>query len=242
VTIGEAAGAAGMALVPNEGRDLTIEVDGVRWARLPIPTHLVTDADDIVAVVERYVPQHLQPGDYVFLSERIVATSQGRAYPIDSIRPSRLARFLVRFVHKSPTGLGIGTPWTMELAIREAGLLRIFLGSVAAVLTKPFGIRGMFYRVAGRNVASIDGPADYVIPPYNRYAKLGPVDPDGVARRIAERIGHPVVIVDANDLGVAILGRSSRDIPRRFAEQVFKGNPLGQTTEQTPIGIVRRVG
>lgn len=191
--------------------------------------------------MERYVSPHLREGDLIVIGERAVATTQGRAYHIDTIHPSRLALFLVRFVHKSPTGIGIGSPWTMELAIREAGVPKILLGSLVAVLTKPFGIRGMFYRVVGQTVAAIDGPADYVIPPYNRYAKLGPLDPDGAARRIAERIGHPVAIVDANDLGIAILGRSSRALPKDFVARVFKDNPLGQSTEQTPIGIVRKI-
>jgi len=43
------------------------------------------------------------------------------AFPIKDIRPSFLAKFLVKFVHKSPYGIGLGSPWTMELAIKEGG-------------------------------------------------------------------------------------------------------------------------
>jgi len=60
----------------------------------------------------------------------------------------------------------------MELAIREAGALRIIFASFAALLTKPFGIKGIFYKVAGNNINAIDGPCDYTLPPYNKYAKL----------------------------------------------------------------------
>jgi len=39
----------------------------------------------------------------------------------------------------------------MELAIREAGPLRIIFASLAALLTKPLGIKGVFYKVVGNN-------------------------------------------------------------------------------------------
>ena len=228
-------------LAPNPGKKLVITVDGVRWARYPVRTHLVTEKDDLEDVLRRYAVPHLQPGDLLFLSERLVATMQGRAYPIDEIEPSPLANFLVKRVYKNPYGIGIGSPWTMELAIREAGVPRILLASAVAAVTKPFGIRGMFYKVAGQTVASIDGPADYVIPPYNRYAKLGPKNPRAEAERAKAVTGCDTVIVDANDLGVAVLGRSSKSLRDPVLRAIFKDNPLGQTGQQTPIGIVRRM-
>jgi hypothetical protein len=109
-----------------------------------------------------------------------------------------------------------------------------------AAVTKPFGIRGLFYKVAGQTVASIDGPADYVIPPYNRYAKLGPKNPRAEADRAKAVTGCDTVIVDANDLGVAVLGKSSKQLRDPVLRAIFKDNPLGQTGQQTPIGIVRR--
>ena len=229
-------------LVPNPGKKLVVTVDGVRWARYPVRTHLVTEHDDLEDVLRRYVVAHVQPGDLVFMSERLVATMQGRAYPIDEIEVSPLANFLVKRVYKNPYGIGIGSPWTMELAIREAGVPRILLASAVAAVTKPFGIRGLFYKVAGQTVASIDGPADYVIPPYNRYAKLGPKDPRAEAERAKAVTGCDTVIVDANDLGVAVLGKSSKQLRDPVLRAIFKDNPLGQTGQQTPIGIVRRLG
>jgi F420-0:gamma-glutamyl ligase-like protein len=229
-------------LLPNEGKALAIAVDGVEWARLPIRTHTVMAKDDLTEVVARYAGPHLQPGDVIFLSERMVAITQGRAIPIQDIRPTRLANFLVRFVHKSPYGIGIGSPWTMELAIREVGIPRMLLGAFAAAITKPFGVRGVFYRVVGPKVRSIDGPCDNTLPPYNRYATLGPADPRKVARSLAKTTGHEVVIIDANDLGVNVLGLSSKMIRETWAEAVFGDNPLGQSDERTPICIVRRAG
>ncbi len=228
-------------LKPNANKNLNIELENGTYARLPIKTHVVTDKDTINEIVCTYAKPYLTNGDILFISERIVAISQGRAYPIKDIKPSPLAKLLVKFVHKSPYGIGLGSPWTMELAIREAGVLRILVGVFASAITKPFGIRGVFYRVVGKNINAIDGPCDYTLPPYNEYAKLGPAEPDRVARDLKSEINHDVVIIDANDLGVAVLGKSNKALSDTFCKNVFRDNPLGQSNEQTPLCIVRKV-
>jgi F420-0:gamma-glutamyl ligase-like protein len=228
-------------LKPNAGKNLTVELDGARYARFPVKTHVITADDTMVEVTQKYAKPHLTKGDTLFISERVVAISQGRAYPIKDIHPSALAKFLVRFVHKSPYGIGLGSPWTMELAIREAGVPRMLFAAAVAALTKPFGVRGMFYRAIGNNINAIDGPCDYTLPPYNEYAKLGPAKPKKVARELASQLGCDVVIIDANDLGVAILGKSDSGISDAFCKALFKDNPLGQSSEQTPLCIVRKV-
>lgn len=226
---------------PNTGKNLIIELENSKWARIPIKTHIITKDDNISEVVKRYAKPHLLDNDILFISERIVAITQGRAFPIKDIKPSPLAKFLVKFVHKSPYGIGLGSPWTMELAIREGGVLRIIIGALATALTKPFGIKGVFYKVVGKNINAIDGPCDYTLPPYNEYAKLGPAKPEKVAMNLKSEINHDVVIIDANDLGVAVLGKSNKEIPDVFCKNVFKDNPLGQSAEQTPLCIVRKI-
>ena len=228
-------------LRPNAGKNLSIEVGGEKFARYPIRTHVIKSGEDIIAVVEKFAAPHLLAGDVLFISERIVAIAQGRAFPIKDIKPSLLARFLVKFVHKSPYGIGLGSPWTMELALREAGRLRIIFAAAVSAFTKLFGIKGVFYKVVGRNINAIDGPTPYTLPPYNEYAKLGPKDPDKAAAQISERLKTRVVIIDANDLGVAILGRSPGAPAIEFCKTVFRDNPLGQGGEQTPLCIVRKL-
>lgn len=228
-------------LKPNTGKNLKIEFDNHEYARLPIKTHIITKGDNIVEVCKKYATPYLQNGDLLFISERIVAISQGRAFPIKDIKPSPLAKFLVKFVHKSPYGIGLGSPWTMELAIKEGGVSRIILGALAAAVTKPFGVRGIFYKVVGKNINAIDGPCDYTLPPYNQYAKLGPADPERVVEKLKFELNHDVIIIDANDLGVAILGKSSKSISDSFCKNIFRDNPLGQSSEQTPLCIVRKI-
>jgi asparagine synthase (glutamine-hydrolysing) len=169
---------------------------------------------------------------------------------------------LSRFVTRTPYGIGLGHPATMQLAIREVGLPRILLASAAGAAGKALGSRGWFYRVAGPAARAIDGPTEYSAYPANVSAKLAPADPAGMARRISAAVraalaphgvlavqgdGAPVtaaaalyggtVIIDANDLGQDVLGH---DTGRPDAELVaaFADNPLGQAREQTPFAVV----
>jgi F420-0:gamma-glutamyl ligase len=226
---------------PNDGRALYASLDGRVYARHPVRTHLVTAVDtDAGAVVARYVGPLGADVVLVAVSERMVAITQGRAYPIAEIRPGPLARLLERFVTRPGYGIGLGSAETMELAIREVGTPRILLAAAASAITRPFGVHGVFYRVAGSQAKAIDGPTSYTIPPYNQAATLGPKDPDGSARAIAAAIDAPVAIIDANDAGCALLG-ASPGVDRRFVERLFTDNPLGQAREQTPICVVRSV-
>jgi F420-0:gamma-glutamyl ligase-like protein len=224
----------------NPGKNLIVEINGQKYARYPIKTKLISQDDDIVEVVRESTKGILQPADVIVISERAVAITQGRCFFIDEIKPSRLANFLVKYVYKHPGGIGLKSPWTMQLAIDEVGVPRILLAALSAALTKPLGIRGMFYRVAGHNISAIDGPCDYTLPPGNNQAKLGPKNPQEVAQKIAAELGVEVAIIDANDYGQKTLG-ASKGLDPKFAEKVFVDNPLGQTDAQTPLAIVRKV-
>ena len=230
----------GILAEPNPGRSLHATVDHTVYARHPVRTHLVTDADDPLEVVRRYAMALDPDTALVAVSERMVAITQGRSYPMSTIRPGRLARFLVRYVTRPGYGIGLGTAETMQLAIGEVGAPRILLAALVSGLTKPFGVHGLFYRIAGPQAAAIDGPTPYTIAPYNQAATLGPRDPGRAARELSRGIGFPVAIIDANDAGCNVLGLS-RGLERRFVERLFADNPLGQAGEQTPICVVRRV-
>ena len=228
--------------IVNDGKNEVREVDGVKYRRLAIRTHLITIEDDIVDVVKKYAPaESLEPGDIVFITEKAVGCTQGRAIKLSDIHPRPLAVFLSNHVTKTPAGIGLGMPETMEMALQEVGTPRILLAAAVGVIGKLLGRRGWFYVVAGRKAASIDGPCSYTIPPYNEYVSLAPAEPDEVARRIADAIGHPVAIADLNDLGGEILGTSDPKMDRALLVRILKDNPLGQEGQQTPMGIIRRV-
>jgi F420-0:gamma-glutamyl ligase-like protein len=236
-----------MPFIPNEGKSLTIQTKFGTHARYPVKTHVIMDDDVPEDVLDKYVIEYLQEGDSLFISEKIIAIMQGRAFPVDSIKPSRLAKFLCKFVYKPDYGIGIGSPVTMELAVREVGRVKIIFAAIIAGICKLFGKRGVFYNICGMKARAIDGPCDYTIPPYNTYAKMAPLNPDRVAADLSayikEKAGFDcdVVVIDANDIAVNILGKNRKDLPDEFGTLIFDDNPLDQSDQQTPIAIIRPV-
>lgn len=230
-------------LKPNSGKKEIIEVDGVQYRRLPIVTHLITDQDDICDVAEKYgKPVLSEPDDVLFISEKCVACTQKRAIPLEDIHPRKLAVKLSNHVTKTPHGIGLGMPETMEMALQEVGTPRIlFAAAVSVIGKKVFHKKGWFYKVAGYKARSIDGPCHNTIPPYNHYVVLGPLEPDKVAKQIKDRIGYDVCIVDINDLEGQILGASDKRIDKELYARILKDNPLGQDDQQTPMGVIRVV-
>src|SRR3989344_5808079 len=132
----------------SEYKILKIEVNGQTYERLCVKTHLISDKDEIVEVAKTYTEGLKRDGDLLVISERIVAISQGRSYLISDIKPSFSAKKLYKFVTNNPGGIGLRSPYTMELALREAGLPRILFAAFCSIITKPFGMEGVFYKVA----------------------------------------------------------------------------------------------
>lgn len=230
---------------PNPGKSLEIEADGVTYLRLPVKTPLLTEKDDIMAFIAKYAAPYLRPTDLFFVSEKVVAVTQGRVININEIKPTWFSRFLAHRVHnnygtKDFKGFGHGTPMAMQLFVEEAGYPRIILAAAVAAITRPLGIKGAFYYISGKRAKSIDCPMSFSILEYAHYAKLAPNDPDGVARSIKEKFGVETVILDANYRGAFSLGKSTRAITEKFILALFKDNPLGQSDEMTPFCIVRR--
>lgn len=230
----------GDTLRVNRGKSEIVSDGKSSYHCYALKTRVITHRDGLIDVVRRYAAPHLRDGDILFVSEKMVACTQGRAIETDAIRPGAMACLLSRFVTKSPAGIGLGMPETMQCAIDECGALRILLASAAGLLGKLLRKKGWFYRVAGERAAGIDGPCAYTLPPYNRYVVLAPERPDDEARRISESLGGiPVLIVDINDLGGRVLGSSGRFPDRRAALRLLGQNPLGQSDESTPMGILR---
>jgi F420-0:gamma-glutamyl ligase-like protein len=228
-------------LTPNEGKKGVTVIDGVSYQRLPIKTHLITKDDDIVEVAYQYgAPVMTEKDDVLFISEKCVACSQGRAIPLKDIHPTKLATWLSNYVTKTPHGIGLGMPETMQCALDEVGAPRILFSAAVSVIGKKiFKKKGWFYDVAGYKARSIDGPCHNTIPPYNQCVVLGPLEPDKVACQIKEKIGYDVLIADINDLEGQILGASSKELDKKLYARILKDNPLGQDRQQTPMGVIR---
>lgn len=223
----------------NPGKNQSVKVGDTSYRRLCIKTHVIKYGDNIVEVAEKYAKPLAEAGDVLVISEKAVACTQGRAIPLKDIKPRKLAVFLSKHVTKTSAGIGLGMPETMEMALRECGTIRILFAAFVSVIGKLFGKSGWFYMVAGKKASSIDGPCHYTLPPYNQYVVLGPKNPAKVAADIKAAIGIEVAIIDANDLGCVILGSSDKCLSNEVLCRILKDNPLGQTNEQTPMGILR---
>lgn len=229
---------------PNPGKKLEIAVDGKTYHRYAIKTTLILPKSNYPEIYKQALKKDnfiLQKDDIIFAGEKAIAIAEDRAWHKKDIKVSRLAKFLVKFVTKTPIGVGISSQETFQLAINEAGTSRIIFAALIGGFLKLFGIKGVFYMLAGPQVAMIDGAADYVIPPYNEYCSLGPKYPNESAKRISLALKAPTVLVDANDYGIKVVGKSHKEIKNKFIEKVLKDNPLGQTNEQTPFGIIRPI-
>jgi hypothetical protein len=235
-----------MSLLPNKGKEIEIVVDGVRYARLPIPTRLIEPGDDLAALLEEYARPHLIEGDWLFVSEKVVCVTQGRIIRASEVATTPLARLLASKVRNhvgTPAfkGLGHGTAPAMQLLIEEAGVARTLFAAAVAAVTRPLGIKGAFYYLVGKQAKSIDCPMSWTINEFKDYAKRAPKDPNGVARALKARFGVEVVIVDANYQGAFSLGKSTRRISERFIGKLLRDNPAGQDSEMTPFFIVRKI-
>jgi asparagine synthase (glutamine-hydrolysing) len=250
---------------PNPDKDLATQ-DG-RWTRYPLRVDLIRRGDNVAALAAsraawfftnladappEAVSSVLGNRWYLFCSEKVVAISQGRSFATWEIEPSWWARRLSRFVVRSPHGIGLSDPTTMQLAIQEVGLPRVLAASAVSAAGKAVGRRGLFYRITGPEVDAIDGPTPFSAYPANVSAKLAPSDPDGVARHASATVRQVVapevrrrfggtVVIDTNDLGCTVLGHDTKRSPEELVA-AFADNPLGQGREQTPFAVVVAAG
>lgn len=228
----------------NPGKNLHMNVKGKRYIRHAVRTHYIqVGKDDYIELVKRYVLPLYKLGDILSLSEKIIALCQNRVVYKKDIKVSWLARFLSKFVHMTPAGEAVGNPYKMQLAIEGAGIIRVLIGASIAAVTRPFGIRGWFYRIVGNNVANIDGFCNDAFDDYLEMGILSPADPHGVCNEIREKTGVICMIVDANDYGVEILGvcKGMAYSNEELAE-IMKDNPAGQENESTPMILIRPLG
>lgn len=217
-----------------------VTVDGVTYQRFLCQTHLLQPGESISDVVERYLGPHVHAGDIVFISEKAVAITEGRLVHAASVRPRWVARLLSHHVRNHGYGMGLRQPVVMEMALREAGLVRILLSAALGGLTRTLGRSGDFYRLAGRRVAAIDGPNRYTVPPYAFYVVLSPANPERTSLHLGRQLRCDVAVVDTNDVGAVVLG-ASPSVNRETVEAALRDNPMGQGHQRTPMGILRPV-
>ncbi len=216
------------------------EMGSQTYQRFVVRTHLVRAGERLERTLLPYFVGKVKPQDIIVLGEKIVAISEGRAVLVKSIKPRPMARFLSRHVRQLGYGMGLRREETMEMAIREVGMHRILFAAIAGAADRVLGRSGDFYRIAGRQVAAIDGPGPTTIPPFNQYIVLAPKRPQNLVDALSKRLGVEVAVVDVNDVGSEVLACSS-GLQKEMVEELLRDNPMGQGAERTPVGILRPV-
>jgi hypothetical protein len=233
---------AAVGFSANPGRELIREVDGQLYYRYPIRTHFVELGEDYFELIERYVSPHYRPGDIISISEKIITLCQKHVLYRDQIKVGFLAKLLSRFVMKTPRGERPGNLLKMQVTINLCGWWRVLIAAGLSAIGKIFGVRGIFYSFLGNNISNIDGFNGVSWNYYEDKGLLGPVEPDKVCQEIRDKFSMDCMIVDANNIGVEIMG-TNQDIPydRQYLADLIRDNPAGQGSEQTPFILIRKV-
>lgn len=221
------------------------EVQGARYERYAVKTHFIERGEDYIEVVRRYVKPLYNYGDIVSLSEKIISMCQDNTVEMKNVRPGFFAKFLSKFATRNINGIGMDEPFKLQLAINMKGLPLILWACFCGAVCRVFGRRGVFYEIAGKEVAGIDGfYSRSAFKTYHTLAVLNPDNPDGVCADIERELGIACMIVDANDINVDLLGRSPSlsDKPQELLCELLSDNPAGQDDELTPFVIIRDIG
>jgi hypothetical protein len=202
---------------------------------LPIFTHLLTQLDDPVAIVRRYVLPQAQPGDVVTIGETPIAIMQGRWHHPTTVQPGWLAQRLCYFF--LPTS-SLATACGLQTLIDISGAWRVLGAFLVGAIAKVFGKPGVFYQLAGEQARLIDDVTG-TLPPYDQFIVLGPHDPQRVVDQIQAETGLAAAIVDVNDLKRVKVLAATSGVSLQFLATALRANPAGNADEQTPIVLIR---
>lgn len=173
----------------NNGKSPEIDVGEKKYIRNAIKIHYIEAGEDnYIDIVFKYALPLYKPGDIISISEKIISLCQNRVVYKKDVKVSSLAMFLSKFVHTTPAGDHIGIPHKMQVAINLVGPTRIVTAALISAITRPFGIKGLFYKIAGKDTATIDGFESDFFQDYLNMAFLPPAEPDNVCNEIYQKL------------------------------------------------------
>lgn len=215
--------------------------DGRKYDRYAIQTHFVAVGESQRELVEKYARPLFQAGDVLSFGAKVMCMCVKSVRTRDEVKPGFWANLLWRFAGINTTGVGMHEPYKLQLVIDLVGLPRVLLAAFLSAVTKPFGVRGVFYKVCGKGVGGIDGfyyRSSFEL--YHELALINPENADELCEELSKQTGMPVVLMDANDIQRDQLGKSS-DMPLtdEQLQDALRDNPSGQGDELTPLILIR---
>ncbi len=231
-----------MEFVSNEGKNVEISVGKDIYLRHAIKMRFITDKDNYIDVIKEYVSDIYEEGDIISISEKIISICQNKIIKREDIKIGFWAKFLSKFAcRKNRGGYGVGMAINMQYAINKVGILRVIFASLVSGITKLIGIKGVFYKIVGRDVSGLDGFYDGA---WNEYKDIGIELPENsklVCNEIKNKLGISAMIVDSNDFGQVILGKSNDiKLSDQILREIIRDNPAGQGKQTTPIILIRK--
>ena len=215
--------------------------NGRKYDRFAIKTHFVEVGEDASELIRRYVLPISQPGDVMAITAKVMAMCTGNVKKMEDMKLGFFAKLMSKFAGINSTGVGMHEPYKLQLVIDMVGLPRVLLAGFVSAITRPFGVKGLFYKICGHGVAGIDG--FYFRSSFERYKTLALINPENpveLSNEMTANTGIPVVIMDANDIDQNQLGKCDTfPLTDDEIQDALKDNPCGQGDEMTPIILIR---
>lgn len=223
----------------NEGKKLTVTTSCGMFDRYVISTHFVQIGENYIDLMEKYVKPEYEDGDMITISSKVISLCQKRVIYKSSVKLSCTAKFLSRFATHSSAGIGMDSPYKLQVALDYCGYPKILFAAFCSGVTKLFHKHGVFYKIAGPEVKGLDGFYDKAFPEYGEFGIRLPENSTAVCNEIYEKTGILAAVIDVNDHEGDILGMADAyPITKDQLMEIIKDNPAGQSNQQTPITLI----
>ena len=201
----------------------------------PIKTHILGSLDDPIEILKSYMPPNCISTDILTIGESPLAVMQGRYIDYRNVNASLISRLMCKGFH--PTS-SLATACGMQTLINISGPTRVIISWLIGGLFKIFGVRGMFYRLAGEQARLIDDITG-TTPPYDKSIVLGPKDTQNFCIEAANQLNLNVAVVDVNDLGRVKILSTNNVNNTEIIKRALTSNPAGNANQQTPLVLIR---
>jgi len=206
------------------------------YTTIAVKTDILGVFDEPVKTISNYCKDIVKEGDYLIIGETPLAIMQGRYINPVNIRYSFFANLLCYFFH--PTS-SLATACGMQILINNIGITRIIYALILGKFFKLIGIKGIFYRLTGKESALIDDISGTTFP-YDKSIVKGPINLKKFCDDLSKTLGVNVAIADVNDLGKVKILEASNKTNLKILEKNLKTNPAGNDDQKTPIVIIRK--
>ncbi len=201
----------------------------------PIKTHILGRLDDPIEILKSYMPIKCLPTDILTIGESPLAIMQGRYIDYRNVNTNLISRIICKGFN--PTS-SLATASGMQTLINISGPTRVIISWLIGGIFKFFGVRGMFYRLAGEQARLIDDITG-TTPPYDKSIVLGPKDTQIFCIKAAKILNINVAVVDVNDLGRVKILSTNNVNNSEIIKRALTTNPAGNANQQTPLVLIR---